>query len=115
MVGFERAIWLMTKLFICIEGEQLNVGMSHIQTLDMHGNFELIREDRLQSLRYQLGDRHNSRVIFIGQIPDRFDLDLRHHQNLAWLDRVDVHKNVGAVVFVNFMARDLAFDDAGKD
>jgi len=96
------------------ERKHLDVRVRHLEPLDLYADVCMFRKDLAHFATNTLDSAHQRPVIIFGQVPNVGHGVFGYNQHLAGLNRVDVHKCVGAVVFVYLVAGNVAVDNAGK-
>jgi len=96
------------------KGNKMHMRMRHINTNDLDANIG--NAQRLANMAPYLFDRrHEMLIIFVIQIPHKFDLLFGDNQGVTRGNRVNIEEHIRMFVLIDFMARDFAFDDFRKD
>ena len=114
MIGLGPHVRLGLEFDGTAKREEVDVCVRHINAHDLFAHVGPAH-DFPQPLRNFFAGHHDCHIIFSLQVPQKLHLLLRYHQSMAGLLGVDVQESKGFIVLIYFMARDVAFDDSGKN
>jgi hypothetical protein len=113
VVGLSRHVRRSAEFITRINRYELDVGMGHLQAFDLDADPLFVREHLFHASRHFF-DCAPQRLIFrLRQVKERFGLEFGNYQDHTGLYRVNIQKGKGLFVLINFMSRELSFDDFG--
>lgn len=98
---------------IFVDRKKVDVGMGNINADDF--NHGALAKYILEMTGEFFDGSHNGGIIFVAKIIDFVDFDFWNDESVAGGFGRDVEKGEGAIVFVDFVARDFAPDDFSKN
>lgn len=103
------------EVALTLERDEMNMSMGHFHSENRNA-YSLARNGRLDGQGHLAGKSPKTLVDSLVEVEDVVVLDiLRNDEHMALYKRIDVEKGVILLVFSDFVGRDFALGDAGKN